>query len=62
MALESAPPLKATTKGGKWSKACKAWVNGCSVGGLLTLTRGSLGFDFGVGVAAVTLQSLVTLV
>jgi hypothetical protein len=28
MALESAPPLKATTKGGKWSKACKAWVNG----------------------------------
>jgi hypothetical protein len=24
MAVESAPPLKATTKGGKWSRACKA--------------------------------------
>ena len=28
IAVESAPPLKATTKGGKGSKACKAWVSG----------------------------------
>ena len=30
--------------------------------GLLALTRGSLGFDFGVGEAAVTLQPFVALV